>query len=65
MRAARLFNQKANSRSPQVYGVSTTGAHWKFLRLEGTMVTIDDSDYFIDHPDRVLGGTRVIEITTA
>lgn len=66
MHAAALFSQKANAPVPAIYGVSTTGAQWKFLRLDGTTVTIDDSDYFIDHPDRVLGAlTRVVEITTA
>ena len=66
MHAAALFNQKKTPTIPAIYGTSTTGAQWKFLRLEGTVVTIDESDYFIDHPDRVLGAlTRVIEITTA
>lgn len=66
MHAASLFNQKQRPAIPAIYGTSTTGAQWKFLRLEGTMVTIDTADYFIDQPDRVFGAlTRVIEITTA
>lgn len=66
MHAAALFNQKANAPAAAVYGVSTTGAQWKFLRLVGAVVTIDTADYFIDQPERVLGAlARVIEITTA
>ncbi|WP_439625079.1 hypothetical protein [Gemmata sp.] len=66
MHAAALFNLKANSPVPAMFGVSTTGAHWKFLRLTGATVTIDKADYFIDHPERVLGAlSRVIEIATA
>jgi hypothetical protein len=66
MHAAAILNQKKQPNIPALYGTSTTGAQWKFLRLDGAMVTIDKADYFIDQPDRVFGAlTRVIEITTA
>jgi hypothetical protein len=66
MRAAMLFNEKAKTPMPQIYGVSTTGTEWKFLRLRGTVVTFDSANYLIGSPDRVLGVlSRIIETTTA
>jgi hypothetical protein len=41
MVAAQLYNERAGSEIKVVHGVVTTGSAWKFLRLEGTNLTID------------------------
>jgi len=53
--AATLYNQRAGSPVVAVHGVVSTGSAWKFLRVEGTTVTIDIPEYYIDNPGLVLG----------
>lgn len=55
MRAAWLFNVAKGEPVSQVYGASTTGAHWKFLRLRDTQVTLDADDYFVTQVGKILG----------
>lgn len=55
MRAAWLFNATKNEPVTQVFGASTTGTHWKFLRLRDTQVTLDADDYFIGDVNKILG----------
>jgi hypothetical protein len=52
MIAAQQFNQ---SQTNVIYGCVTTGTAWKFLRLEGTIVSIDVTEYTITPVDYVLG----------
>lgn len=33
----------------------TTGSAWKFLRVEGTTVTIDLKEYYVDNLGKLLG----------
>jgi len=66
MHAAVLFNAKAGAPTPVVYGISTTGTQWKFLRLAESVVALDRADYFITQPERLLGVlSRMIEIVLA
>jgi hypothetical protein len=37
-----------------VYGCVTSGTLWRFLKLEGTVVTIDLTDYPLEPIDRLL-----------
>jgi hypothetical protein len=53
--AATLYNQRAGSPGAAVCGVVTTGSAWKFLRLEGTIVTLDLKEYYIDNPGKLAG----------
>ena len=53
--AATLYNQRAGSPVTAVCGVVTTGSAWKFLRVEGTTVTIDLKEYYIDNLGKLLG----------
>jgi hypothetical protein len=53
--AAALYNQRAGSPVTVVCGVVTTGSAWKFLRLEGTTVTLDLKEYYIDNPGKLVG----------
>ena len=55
MFAAALFNQQEGSQSREVFGVVTTGSAWKFLRLEGSIITVDWKEYYVDDPGKFLG----------
>jgi hypothetical protein len=55
MYAVRLFNQQKGRELPRVYGVVTTGSLWKFLRLEGDVVSLDVREYPISELGRVVG----------
>lgn len=55
MRAAWLFNSQKGEAISQVFGATTTGTHWKFLRLRDTVVTLDADDYFIGDLGKILG----------
>ncbi|HEX4609698.1 MAG TPA: hypothetical protein VH092_15980, partial [Urbifossiella sp.] len=48
------FNETKGVPVRQVFGVSTSGTEWKFLRLRDTTVTIDLDDYYITDPGRIL-----------
>jgi hypothetical protein len=55
MRAAWLFNVAKGASVSQVYGATTTGSHWKFLRLRDTLISIDRDDYYLADIGRILG----------
>ena len=42
MVAMSIFNEREGRPLPRVYGAVTTGHGWKFLKLEGDTVSIDD-----------------------
>lgn len=54
MYAAQLFNRDKERDIPIIYGVVTTGSSWKFLQLEGQVVTIDSLEYFIDNIQKIM-----------
>jgi hypothetical protein len=55
MVAAQRFNQLKEKPIPVIYGCVSSGILWRFLKLEGTVVTIDLTDYGITPVDRILG----------
>ena len=55
MIGAQQFNEKRGEKIPVIYGASTSGVLWRFLRLTGTTVEIDLQDYHIDEPGRIVG----------
>jgi hypothetical protein len=55
MVAAQRFNQASDRGIEQIYGVVTSGTQWRFLKLEGSVVTIDLTDYPLPPVDWVLG----------
>ncbi len=55
MYAAQMFNQQSGATAGAVFGVVTTGSAWKFLRLEGSVVTLDLMEYYIDRAGQILG----------
>ncbi len=60
MYAARLSNEQANVPIRSVFGVISTGAAWKFLRMQGDVVQIDIPEYFIDNLPKLMGALKQI-----
>ncbi|MBE9070931.1 hypothetical protein IQ260_30295 [Leptolyngbya cf. ectocarpi LEGE 11479] len=52
MVAAQIFNQQPEK---MIYGCVTNGELWKFLKLEGTDLTIDLEAYSLEPLERLLG----------
>ena len=55
MLAAQCFNHEKENRISSVYGASTTGTEWQFLKLEGQKLHIDMAVYTIAQCDKILG----------
>ena len=55
MFAAQRFNQQKGNNIPCVYGATTTGTEWLFLKLEGQKLYIDMALYPIERCDKILG----------
>lgn len=55
MLAAQRFNARRGAELPRLYGVVTTGSVWKFLRLSGADVVVDETEYHIGHVEVILG----------
>ena len=55
MVAAQHFNSDQGNDIPRVYGATTSGTEWRFLKLEGKKLKIDMLPYQIGDCDKVLG----------
>ena len=55
MLAAQRFNAEKGNDISCVYGASTTGVDWLFLKLQEKCLQLDMSPYTIDRSDRILG----------
>ncbi|BAY89221.1 MULTISPECIES: hypothetical protein [unclassified Tolypothrix] len=55
MVAAQLFNDKSQNHIKAIYGAVTIGTIWQFLKLEGNIVSIDLSEYYIKDVKKILG----------
>lgn len=56
MVAARLFNDRAGRPTDPVFGCVTSGNVWRFLRLDGAALGIDQREYYLaTEPDRIVG----------
>ena len=55
MVAAQRFNAEKENDIRCIYGATTSGTDWKFLRLEGKCLHIDMTIYTIERCDRILG----------
>lgn len=55
MVAAQHFNVEHGNDIPRVYGATTSGTEWRFLKLEGKKLDIDMLPYPIESCDKVLG----------
>ena len=55
MIAAQRFNTEKGNDIPCVYGATTSGTDWRFLKLEGQKLYIDRTLYSIGQYDKILG----------
>ncbi|MDE0426681.1 MAG: hypothetical protein OXN25_17665 [Candidatus Poribacteria bacterium] len=55
MVAAQHFNAEKGNDIPRIYGASTTGTEWYFLKLEGQKLQIDMAAYQIVQCEKILG----------
>lgn len=55
MVAAQLFNERSGNQIKAIYGAVTIGTIWQFLKLEGNVVSIDLSEYYIKGIKKILG----------
>ena len=55
MVAAQYFNAEKGNDIPRIYGATTSGREWRFLRLEGKKLHIDMAVYQIAQCDKILG----------
>ena len=65
MYAASISNQRAGLPVGPIYGVVSTGATWKFLRLRDDLVTMDIAEYFTDNLPKIMGILRTIVDVTS
>ncbi len=55
MVAVRVYNEREGNPIPVVWGCVTTGSFWKFLRLSGSVLSIDPTEYGLGELPKVLG----------
>lgn len=55
MLAAQIFNAREGNGLQTVYGLVSTGSIWKFLRLQGATVSVDQPEYYLESVEKVLG----------
>ena len=55
MVGAQRFNRREGHGIETIHGASTTGISWRFLRLNGSVVTFDTMEYSFSQVDRLLG----------
>jgi hypothetical protein len=55
MIVVQRFNEQNQSSIPIIYGTVTTGDRWKFLKLEGQIVTIGLREYPVPPVEQILG----------
>ena len=55
MFAAQRFNAEKGNDIPCIYGATTSGTDWRFLKLEGQRLHIDIEAYQIAQCDKILG----------
>ena len=55
MVAAQRFNAEKGNNISCIYGATTSGTEWRFLKLKGKQLYIDMSVYQIERCDKILG----------
>ena len=55
MVAAQFYHRARGAEIPTVYGVSTTGTAWLFLRLEVRTLFLDQTEYHVAQPEKIVG----------
>jgi len=52
---AARFNERQQKTIPTLYGCATTGVEWQFMKLEGSVCTLDEARYYTLDLPRLLG----------
>ncbi len=55
MVAIQMYNEQQGAPRPVVYGCVTNGNQWRFLKLDGKVLTIDHADYSLTQLPTLLG----------
>jgi hypothetical protein len=55
MVAIQLFNEREQSPVPVVHGCVTSGTNWRFLKLDGQVLSIDHVEYYLPNVSKILG----------
>ena len=55
MVAAQKYNAQKGNLLETIYGCVSTGTTWKFLKLEKENLFIDQTEYYIDGPEKIMG----------
>lgn len=55
MVAAQIFNERSATKIKTIYGTVTTGSIWQFLKLEGQVLSIDLSEYYLKDVNKIIG----------
>ena len=55
MVAARIFNEREESKIKTIFGIVTTGSIWSFLKLENDTVMVDYNEYPIENAKEIFG----------
>jgi hypothetical protein len=58
--AANQLNQNEGYNFKTLFGCSTTGTEWRFIKLENNVITLDIDRYFISNIDTLLGVLQII-----
>ena len=57
---ARQVNEREKHPLPVLYGCSTTGVEWRFVRFENDVFVFDETRYLISNPNKLLGILQLI-----
>ena len=60
MVATQTYNQQQGSPTETVYGCATTGNNWLFMKLQGTVITLDIREYHIRSVGKIVAIIKTI-----
>jgi hypothetical protein len=61
---ATRLNERDDRAIPTLYGCSTTGIEWRFLRFENNVFTLDETRYLISNVGQLLGVLQqIVDVT--
>jgi hypothetical protein len=55
MYAAQVFNEQKGKPQPFIYGCAVTGGEWKFMKLSGKQLFVDNKTYYLTSLPKILG----------
>ena len=58
--AAHRLNETGGNPTQPLYGCSTTGTEWRFLKYEGNEFILDEQRYFLNQLPALLGALQAV-----